>query len=355
MVTLKQVAAEAGVSVSTASAALRGMDIVKPATAKKVHAAAERLNYRTNVSARALRSGHSGIYTLIVPDLDNQFYSRLANSLSYELLEQGRQLIIQVSRYDREAEQRQIRQIDRSACDGLFVCSTHNSGHDILQATGDSYPVIMFDDMSAPVDVHFDSIETPSQAGIHAAIRHLVEDCHRTRVGIVGTFEEHRQGLSATLRQERFESARHALDAYGLDDGHTFIACDWSFEAGVEVAHELAGAGEPPFDALCCMNDELALGVMRGLTECGVNVPGDVAVTGFDGVATGSYTTPTLTTVAVDFTSMAKTAAMMMQDRNDWQASGLKPSPRRVIVGFQLLRRESTLGRTATTGFTTRQ
>lgn len=73
MVTLKQVAAEAGVSPSTASAALRGMDIVRPDTAKKVLETAARLNYQTNLSARALRSGRSDTFTLIIPDLENQY------------------------------------------------------------------------------------------------------------------------------------------------------------------------------------------------------------------------------------------------------------------------------------------
>lgn len=104
------------------------------------------------------------------------------------------------------------------------------------------------------------------------------------------------------------------------------------------------------YDALCCMNDELALGVLRGLAECGVHVPDDVAVTGFDGVPTGSYTMPTLSTVAVDFNSMARTAVAMMQDqieRDD--ADHVESMPRHVIVGFQLLKRESTLGRNIST------
>ena len=100
------------------------------------------------------------------------------------------------------------------------------------------------------------------------------------------------------------------------------------------------------YDALCCMNDALALGIIRGLAECGLRVPEDVAVTGFDGIEPGAYSVPTLTTVAVDFTEMARMAISMMLDHVG-QQEGQEDSdrtPRRVIVGYHLLERESTLG-----------
>ena len=80
MVTLKDVARKAGVSMSTASAALRGKDIVKPDTTQRVLEAANTLNYRINLSARALRSGKSDIFTMIVPDLENQYYATACSS-----------------------------------------------------------------------------------------------------------------------------------------------------------------------------------------------------------------------------------------------------------------------------------
>lgn len=334
MVTLKDVARKAGVSMSTASAALRGKDIVKPDTTQRVLEAANTLNYRINLSARALRSGKSDIFTMIVPDLENQYYAKMANAMSNVLTADKKRLVVQVSMYDSQRELDQIRQIDPSTCDGLFICSTHNSGKDIRSAAGD-LSVLMFDDMSTDPEACYDSIETPSQTGMYAAIKHLAERERKT-IGIVGTLgksAEAEHSLSVTLRQTRYAYAYQALGAYGLNTANAYIQ----------------------YDALCCMNDELALGVMRGLAECGVNVPDDVAVIGFDGVGCGSYTTPTLSTIAVDFDGMAQTAATMMQQQIEQDATERNNSiPKRVIVGFQLLKRESTMGRTATTGFTTK-
>lgn len=349
MVTLKDVANKAGVSMSTASAAIRGKDIVKPETTQRVLEAANRLSYRTNLSARALRSGKSDIFTMIVPDLETQYYAKLANSMAKALASEQKRLIVQISQYDKDKERELVRQITPSTCDGVFICSTQSSGADIHAVAG-SIPVLMFDDMSNDIEAYYDSIETPSQTGMYAIIKHLVE-CGRRKIGIVGTTTSNirKISLSTTLRQNRCIYAYQAMQSYGLDTPKAYIQSDWGVGAGIQIAHDLVRQGMC-YDALCCMNDELALGVLRGLAECGVHVPDDVAVTGFDGVLTGSYTMPTLSTVAVDFNRMARTAVAMMQDqieRDD--ADHVESMPRHVIVGFQLLKRESTLGRNIST------
>lgn len=343
MVTLKDVADAAGVSPSTASAALRGKNIVKPQTQKRVMDAAKRLHYRANISARALRSGRSGIFTLIVPDLENDFYAKLANSLANQLFSQDLRLIIQVSQYDKEKELHQVSELRTSMCDGLFICSTHNSGKAIKRVSR-GLPALLFDDMSSQDDICFDSIETPSREGIRSAVRHLYQSGRRN-IGVVGGFaggDDNLHTLGMTLRENRYTQALEAIKELGLERQDGLVAADWTTEAGRATAHNLVRRGMT-FDALCCMNDSLALGVIRGLSECGLKVPEDVAVTGFDGINPGAYTTPTLTTVAVDFVSMAQMAVTMILQQIDRQNSPYPP--RRFIVGYRLLKRESTLGR----------
>lgn len=356
MVTLKDVALKAGVSPSTASAALRGLDIVKPETSQRVLKTAEKLNYQINLAARSLRSGRSDTFSLIVPDLETNYYARLANSMASELSNHGLRLVVQLSRYIKERELEQIRQLNAANCDGLFVCSVASTGKDIAKVAG-NIPVLLFDDMSGPSEQCFDSIETPSQTGSFTAIRHLI-DCGRERIAIVGATPHELDtapSLGATLRQNRHHFALQALREYGRPTQDVLITSDWSIEAGKQAAYDLVERGIP-FDALYCMNDETALGVIRGFAECGVNVPDDVAVIGFDGINPGTYTTPTLSTIAIDFAGMAQTALTMMQNQISLRESDAENQtmPRRVIVGYQLMKRESTMGRTATTGFTTR-
>ena len=347
MVTLKEVAQKAGVSPSTASAAIRGMDIVRPDTAKRVLDTAAKLNYQINMSARALRSGRTNIYTMLIPDLENQFYAKLANALSNELAAHGKRLIVQTNNFKKDKELEQLAQISASMCDGVFIASTHNTGREIHEALK-TFPALLFDDMSPDEDAYYDSIETPSQAGMHALIRHLVS-LGRKRIGIVGTFADNVKPvgkgspteIAFAIRQNRYDFAAQAMQAYGLPVDDAFIVSDWSVNAGIETAHQLVKQGLR-FDALCCANDDLALGIIRGLLECGVRVPEDVAVTGFDGIAPGSFTTPTLTTISSDYQGMAQTAIDMMESQVEQPEE--HTMPRRIIVGFQLLQRESTLG-----------
>ena len=243
MVTLKDVANKAGVSMSTASAAICGKDIVKPETMQRVLEAANRLSYRTNLSARALRSGKSDIFTMIVPDLETQYYAKMANSMAKALAPEQKHLIVQISQYDKDKERELVRQITPSTCDGVFICSTQSSGADIHAVAG-SIPVLMFDDMSNDIEAYYDSIETPSQTGMYAIIKHLVE-CGRRKIGIVGTTTSNirKISLSTTLRQNRCIYAYQAMQSYGLDTSKAYIQSDWGVGAGIQIAHDLVRQG----------------------------------------------------------------------------------------------------------------
>ena len=175
----------------------------------------------------------------------------MANAMSNVLTADKKRLVVQISMYDSQRELDQIRQIDPSTCDGLFICSTHSSGKDIRSAAGD-LPVLMFDDMSTDPEACYDSIETPSQTGMYAAIKHLAERERKT-IGIVGTLgksAEAEHSLSVTLRQTRYAYAYQALGAYGLNTDNAYIQSDWSVEAGIEVAHKLAASGMQYADAV---------------------------------------------------------------------------------------------------------
>lgn len=115
--------------------------------------------------------------------------------------------------------------------------------------------------------------------------------------------------------------------------------------AGHAIAERIlaarSGHGGTEFDGACCANDFAAFGVIRGLADRGLRVPQDVKVIGFDGVTSGSYTTPALSTIQVDFMQLAKFSVDMLSERIDHGADEALP-PRRAIIGYQLVDREST-------------
>lgn len=353
MATLKQVALQAGVSPSTASAALRGLDIVTPQTTKRVIKAADKLHYRVNIPARALQTGRTGILSLVIPSVDNGFYALLAQKLSQAATQAGNSLIIQLTDYDMRREFNLSKQASLSLSDGMIICNTQNNAQKIRQAVGREFPLVTVNDLSSVKEGNCDFLYTPSQAGMLAVIHHLVER-NRRNIAIVGTTAQmihdmannnSVQGLH--LQASRGMYASQALTHYGLvHDDSVYIHASWTTEAGIRTGWEYARSvrknRRKPFNAMVCLNDELALGVMRGLQSGGLRVPEDVAVTGFDGITESSHSTPTLTTVAVDYDGLAQSIMQLISSRINTPGT-TTIMPRTVYVGFHLEERESTL------------
>ncbi|MBT1161889.1 LacI family DNA-binding transcriptional regulator [Bifidobacterium sp. SO1] len=358
MVTLKEVAARAGVSPSTASGALRGLDFVRPNTAERVLKAAQELNYTANVSARALRSGRTGILSLAIPTVSIPFYSRLVSAMETCVERNGYQLVIQQTNFDEQMERRVLAQAEDTLSEGLFMLPARVSNREIAELT-QGHPTVLFEDYSA--DITFDTVNAPSGNGIDKAIRHLAGR-GRTHICVagaapVGGGRRHRttstgdayvanravknEQNSSRARYERIDAAIRALDELGLRGTSTMIDCNWGPDGGIELGHQLAALARSGtrYDGVCCMNDDIALGVLRGLADDGLRVPQDVAVTGFDGVPQGGWSVPTLTTIALDYEGMAATAvAMMLRKFGDSPVT----LPQRVTAGFRLIEREST-------------
>ena len=183
-----------------------------------------------------------------------------------------------------------------------------------------------------------------------AAMQHLIDRGCRN-IAIVG----HRFAPRADLAHAqnafalRLRGACGALSDAGLpyDESMVFEAGDVA--NGIIAGHAIAerilaarsGHGGTEFDGACCANDFAAFGVIRGLADRGLRVPQDVKVIGFDGVTSGSYTTPALSTIQVDFTQLAKFSVDMLSERIDHGTDEALP-PRRAIIGYQLVDREST-------------
>ncbi|NMM94113.1 LacI family DNA-binding transcriptional regulator [Bifidobacterium oedipodis] len=344
MVTMKDIAKKAGVSATTVSAALRGTEGVSSEVAARIRTIAERMNYRVNASAQALRSGHTNTITLFTASMATQYYHSLATSLSYEATTQGFETRIQQSRFITHDEADIIRNASASQSDGLIFISTSLTPRQVLDCVGGK-PVVMFENYMD--DQLIDSVNTPSRRGAQTAIKHLVDQgC--TRIGIIGKdtlpYNAYRPSpLAGRSRNARILAAQQAITDLGLP--HAQTSCedvDWSAEGGIEAAYRMADAGLP-YDGVFCANDITALGVLRGLADRGVRVPQDVAVIGFDGIDTSTYSVPRLSTIALDYQGMARSAVMLLlQQINHPDTPSL---PQTVTAGFTLEVRESSLRR----------
>ena len=331
--TLKDVAREAGVSVTTASAALRGDAAVKATTREKVVRAAQVVHYSVNASARFLKQGRSDIIAFVVPDLENPYFADLAWAISKEAARHGRQAIVQQTNASLAVERDFLKRVNSPMCDGLIL-NLHNVPEQELHSLIGNHPAVLFEDYSAhPL---YDNVALPLEPAFKAAFTYL-RDRGYVHTAIVGGQRVAAGQFSAEGRNAGIDLASKAMADAGLGSQTDIVPCEWTVEGGLRAAAAIM-QNDLGYDALFCMNDMIAFGLMRGLRSMGVDVPRDKAVFGFDGVSPAAYSSPLLSTIAVDFDGMARSAVSMLVSRID----GDSDTPvRRETVGFRLVRGES--------------
>jgi LacI family transcriptional regulator len=268
--TLREVAALSGVSLKTASRVLNGEPHVSPATADKVRIAAQRLGFRRNAIARDLRAGaRSSLVGLIISDLANPFYSRVARGAERRLRAAGLQLISASSNEDPELEHTLVAEmLERRVSAMLIVTSASDHGYlDTERRLG--LPVVFLD--RAPADVVADTIVLDNDGGVHRAVQYLLEREHR-RIGLVGDL------VRLATHRERVAAFETAMTAAGISDWQRYVRADCHDVAAAERAVRELLALDPPPSALLTTNNLITTGALRALR--GVADP--PALVGFD-------------------------------------------------------------------------
>ena len=338
MVTLDDVAARAGVSRMTVSNALRGKAVVRPETARKVIAAAEELGYHPNLAARQLSSGRTHVIGLTVADFDLIFPAALAAAISDQAQTLGYQVIVQQTRFSHDFEQHILSSATSQICDGTIVCWPSSATAE-METFARAHPLVLLDGFG--LEGRCDCVFTPCTDGMAAATRHLVDHGCRRVLMLGGSYLPPEQFANAdTSERCRIRGAAEGLLSSGLpyraDDVYP---CGWTREAGYRRMRAILEERRD-FDGVCCLNDPIAIGAHKALTEAGVRVPQDVAITGFDGVEDGRYLAPGLTSVTIDVHEAADTCLKLLIDRIE-RGTEHPPAPRTIDLGYRLEARGS--------------
>jgi LacI family transcriptional regulator len=255
--TMRQVAALAGVSLKTASRVLNGENYVAAATAAKVHLAASQLGFRRNVIARELRAGaRSTSIGLIIGDVANPFYARIARGAERRLRAEGLQLITASSDEDPELEHALIADMLERRVSGMLIV-TSGSEHGYLDTERRrGTPVVFLD--RPPEDVIADAIVLDNAGGVLQAVQHLLDQRHR-RIGLIGDLSRlstHRQRAAA------FETA---MTAAGIVNWQKYVRSDsHDIEAAEQSVRELLNLTPGP-TALLTTNNRITIGALKAL------------------------------------------------------------------------------------------
>ncbi len=268
--TLRQVAALSGVSLKTASRVLNGEPYVSTATAAKVQAAATQLGFRLNAIARDLRAGaRSPSVGLIIGDLANPFYSRIARGAERRLRPEGLRLITASTDEDPSLEQTLVTDMLERRVSALLVV-TSAAEHAYLDGERRLGTPIAFLDRP-PQDVVADTIVLDNAGGVRQAVEHLLRQRHR-RIGLVGDLSR------LSTHRERVAAFESAMTAAGIDNWRRYVRSDsHDVDAAERAVRELIALRPAP-TALLTTNNRITTGALRALRD----VAEPPALVGFD-------------------------------------------------------------------------
>lgn len=270
--TLRQVAALSGVSLKTASRVLNGEPYVSEATARKVLDAAAQLGFRRNAIARELRAGaRSSSVGLIIGDVANPFYARIARGAERTLRPAGLQLITASSDEDPDLEHNLVSDmLERRVSALLLVTSADDHGY--LEAERKhGVPVVFLD--RPPDDLSADTIVLDNAGGVRQAVEHLLAHDHR-RIGLVGDLSR------LSTHRERAAAFEQAMEQAGIPNWRRFVRSDsHDVEAAARSVRELLALRPAP-TALLTTNNRITIGALRALRE--LDDAARIALVGFD-------------------------------------------------------------------------
>ncbi|WP_370384282.1 LacI family DNA-binding transcriptional regulator [Catenulispora sp. GAS73] len=295
---LKSIADEVGVSISTVSRAFTRPELIGEQTRNQILSVATRVGYQPNRSARGLATGRTAVLSLLVPDIANPFFPPLVRAAENRAYSQGYAVLLAHTDEHAERERRLMREM-LSRVDGLVLCSPRSAAGPIKEIARQR-PVVLVNRAIPGMT----SVACSVDVGVSALMDHLHELGHRGLVYLSGP------ASSWSDKDKRSCVRRHAkrlgmtVDVLGPFQP--------SFDGGLTAAGAVA---ERRSTAVLAYDDVMALGTIRGLTELGLDVPGSVSVAGCDDVMFAGMTMPALTTIAMPNELAGRTAVDLLLDQ----------------------------------------
>lgn len=295
MITIKDVAVKAGVSICTVSRVLSNKGYLKESTKEKVMNAVAELGYVQNRTAAELKTGTSDTIAIVLPDIENLFYSHLANVIENYAYSKGYLVFVCNTAYDLDKEENFLRGMSARNIRGLIAVPLTTDISNYKKYLG-NVPFAVFNRNIEDKDVVCYKIDNKRAA--FEVTSHLVEIGRRNIAGIFRCF-------SNDIYRERYEGAKESILNNNLefkDENMIFDAGNAETESQIK---KLFSQKKHP-DAIFASNDMLAYMVYRVLNEIGLRIPADVAVASIDNTFMAEQVYPTLTSYSIPVEEFAK-------------------------------------------------
>ncbi|RAR64335.1 MULTISPECIES: LacI family DNA-binding transcriptional regulator [Halomonadaceae] len=334
MARLKDVAKQAGVSITTVSHVVNQSRTVAPATRLRVQRAIAELGYRPDTIARSLQSRRSRTIGMIVTSADNPFFSALIRGVEDHCFDCGYSLMLCNADDVDDKQVAYLHTLLERRIDGLIVMTSRN-GPGFLEALNrQTLPTVMLDAATAPrPDIAV--VNDDSRLGARLAIEHLLAQGLDDIALLTGPTDHPRS-------QERLAGALDACQTVGLTlPSRHIITTNLLADGGYAAMRELLEKDHRP-QAVFAFNDLAAIGAIRAALEAGLSVPDKMSVIGYDDIDVGRYTCPALTTIHQPIYELGATAIAQLIDRLEHQRpfAPLTALPPRLVVRESVRQRE---------------
>lgn len=297
--TIRDVAREAGVSVTTVSRVLNDSGPVKEATRQRIREVAQRLRFAPNTTARNLSTRRTHTIGVLLPDVYGEFFSEVIRGIDQAAQQRGYHVLISGAHNEPAEVDAAVRAM-RGRVDGLILMAAELDGETLARNLPDKVPAVLIN--ASDDTAQFDTINIDNFGGATAVTEHLLQLGHRELAMISGPAgnrdaSERERGFRAALAQEGITPAADRIVRGGFTEA-----------TGYRAAEQLLAA-QPRPTAIFAANDSMAVGALSAARRRGLRVPEDLAVVGFDDVPIAEYVSPALTTVRVSISKLGSCAA----------------------------------------------
>lgn len=325
---LDAVAKRAGVSTATVSRVLNNLNVVKGTTRTRVLKAAEELKYHPNLHARSLARGKSRTLGIFVSNMENPFFFDIYHTLESAAHARGYEVVVANTDYRSEQLLASVRLMIGWRVAGLAAIVSEMDSH-LMQLITDSKIPIVFYDVGTPRK-NITNIRVDYRKGMRKIVEYLHSLGH-AKMAFVG----HHATLGPI--SERKKTFLETVSRISRDAHVQVVAGSDGLEGGRQAARELLASGFDP-TAIICVNDFMAVGVLRQLRDMGVRVPEDISVTGFDNITLSEFCSPALTTVHIPRERIGRQIFdILVPEESSQSLSGQE-----ILIDPELVVREST-------------
>ena len=336
MVTIREVARQAKVSVGTVSNVLAGSATVRAELRKRVEEAMRGLDYHPNQIARSLKTRQTKTLGMVISDITNPFFPQVVRGAEDAAMESGYLLITLNTDDNPEREREALSMLRARKVDGLLltVAATREDMKHIEQFQAAGLPIVCID-RQVP-NIPLDLVCSDNARGARMCMQHLLSRGHR-RIGYLSGSK----GLYTA--EVRLAGFKQALDEAGIQPDPKLVRHgDFRLESGYRLAKEMLLEHEPP-TALFASNAMMGFGALKAIHELGLRCPEDVALAMFDDVPFGDVIQPRLTVVAQPAYEMGRVGAQLLIARLEGRETSAEPVCH--TLAPELLVRESTIAR----------